>query len=123
MFDIDLHGDRPGWKQLADQLRDRMRGGELRPGDRLPSENRIREATGLSRTTVRAAILRLQQEGLVEVRAPRGAFVREQGGRTELGPGDSLVLLSAAAMVRADGAYELVPAGKVVAAPDAGNPG
>ncbi|NUL46890.1 FadR family transcriptional regulator [Cellulosimicrobium funkei] len=60
---------------LVDHLRRRIVGGELAPGHRLPSENRLVAEHGVSRTVVREAILRLQAEGLVHTRRGSGSFV------------------------------------------------
>ncbi len=46
----------------------------LRPGDAVPIEKYVREL-GLSRTPVREATLRLEREGLIEIRARMGTFV------------------------------------------------
>jgi GntR family transcriptional regulator of vanillate catabolism len=56
--------------QLA--LRDLVLGGALRPGERL-SELSMVERLGVSRTPVRAALARLEQEGLLEA-LPSGGF-------------------------------------------------
>lgn len=74
---IDPDSGWPAWRQLADQLRARILGGELRPGQALPSEERLRQETGLSRNTIRRAVLTLRAEGLVLVDPPRGTFVRQ----------------------------------------------
>ncbi len=73
---IDPSADRPVFRQLADLLRDRIRTGTLAPGDPLPSELRLAQEYGLSRTTVRQAIAVLRAEGLIVVDRPRGTFVR-----------------------------------------------
>ena len=46
----------------------------LRPGTRL-SENELAERFGTSRTPVREALIRLEEEGLIEVRPQRGSYV------------------------------------------------
>lgn len=55
----------PNRRSLADQLytelRERIRSGELSPGERLPTEKDFTEAFGVSRTTVREALARLAQ--------------------------------------------------------------
>ena len=64
------------FRQLADMLRDRILSGDLAPGASLPSELRLAQEYGLSRTTVRQAIALIRSEGLVIVEPPRGTFVR-----------------------------------------------
>lgn len=73
---IDPTADRAVFRQLADLLRDRILSGDLPPGAPLPSELRLSQEYGLSRTTVRQAIGILRAEGLVLVQPPRGTFVR-----------------------------------------------
>src|SRR3954447_2944737 len=73
---IDPSVDRAVFRQLADLLRGRIESGALSPGEPLPSELRLVQEYGISRTTVRQAIAQLRTEGLVTVERPRGTFVR-----------------------------------------------
>ncbi|PTA44821.1 winged helix-turn-helix domain-containing protein [Micromonospora sp. RP3T] len=73
---IDPSADRAVFRQLADLLRDRITSGDLAPGASLPSELRLAQEYGLSRTSVRQAVALLRSEGLVIVEPPRGTFVR-----------------------------------------------
>ncbi len=63
---------------LADALRERIMGGELDPGERLIERDLV-ERYDVGRGTVRAALQRLEHEGLVTVETHRGAFVRQLG--------------------------------------------
>jgi phosphonate metabolism transcriptional regulator PhnF len=69
-------GDRPVWLQIADRLREACRKRLLHEGERLPGENRMAEAFGVTRVTLRRALGVLQQEGLLEARKGVGIFVR-----------------------------------------------
>jgi DNA-binding FadR family transcriptional regulator len=51
--------------------------GKLRPGARLPTEQEMMAALGVSRTVVREAVAALRAEGLVTTRQGVGAFVAE----------------------------------------------
>ena len=75
---IDPTADRAQYRQIADSLREAILSGRLPDGARVPSEEALRQEHGVSRTTVRKAIEVLKSEGLVEVRAPLGTFVRNQ---------------------------------------------
>jgi len=77
---IDEPTPRPGraYEQLAGTLRDRISTGALRAGDRLPSETRLAEQSGVSRSTVREALRTLQEAGLIERASPRVMVVRHQ---------------------------------------------
>lgn len=65
----------------SDAIQQRLRGsialGVIRPGDRLPSEAEMSESFGVSPATLRDALARLREEGLVETRRGRngGTFV------------------------------------------------
>ncbi len=73
---VDHSSDRAVYRQIADDLRSAILSGRLPDGARVPSEEQLCQEHGVSRTTVRKAIDVLKGEGLVDVRAPRGTFVR-----------------------------------------------
>ncbi|MFJ9035026.1 GntR family transcriptional regulator [Streptomyces sp. NPDC102406] len=52
-------------EEIADDLRERIRSGELKPGDRLPTQAALAERYGVERGTVRAALQRLQAAGML----------------------------------------------------------
>jgi DNA-binding FadR family transcriptional regulator len=55
-----------------------MLAGDFSPGQKLPTENRLTETFGVSRTVIREAIATLAADGLVEARQGAGVFVRER---------------------------------------------
>lgn len=61
--------------QVGDALRRRILAGEYAPGARLPSEAKLTEAYGVSRTVVREAMAALRADGLVDARQGAGIFV------------------------------------------------
>jgi GntR family transcriptional repressor for pyruvate dehydrogenase complex len=63
------------YEQIVEQIKAQIFNGQLRAGDRLPTERELSEQFGVSRTAVREAITVLGQRGLVEVRPGRGTFV------------------------------------------------
>lgn len=71
----------PRYLQLADILRDSIHTGDIPPGGKLPSEPDLVERYGLGRTTVRAALAVLRNEGLVISQRGVGTRVRERGER------------------------------------------
>jgi hypothetical protein len=50
---------------IADILRERIRGGDLKAGDRLPTQAELAEEFGVERGTVRQALRALQEDGLL----------------------------------------------------------
>jgi DNA-binding FadR family transcriptional regulator len=66
------------YEQLADLLRERIMSGDMREGERLPSETQLAEQAGVSRSTVREAFRTLQEAGLIERASPRVMVVRRR---------------------------------------------
>ncbi len=55
-----------------------INGDDLHVGDRLPSESRLAEMFGMSRTIVREALARLASDGITEPRRGAGSFVKSR---------------------------------------------
>jgi GntR family transcriptional regulator, transcriptional repressor for pyruvate dehydrogenase complex len=68
------------YEQLAGDLRRRISAGDLRPGDRLPSETSLAQQAGVSRSTVREALRTLQEAGLIVRASPRVMVVADDTG-------------------------------------------
>jgi GntR family transcriptional regulator len=69
----------PYYQQLYVILRDRIVSGEWKPGDMLPSETELIERYEISRITVRQALEKLVEEGLIYRRRGLGTFVAVPG--------------------------------------------
>lgn len=65
------------YTQIKDTLRSRIQSGELKPGDRVPSENELVRDLGISRMTVNRALRELTQEGHLVRIAGVGSFVAD----------------------------------------------
>lgn len=65
------------YERLANAIREQIRSGELKPGDKLPSISQIREEYQISYGSVRGAMLVLKAEGLIEGRQGDGVFVKD----------------------------------------------
>jgi GntR family transcriptional repressor for pyruvate dehydrogenase complex len=63
-------------EDVVSQITDLILSKHLQPGDRLPSEHRLVEELGVSRSVVREGIKALEERGLVEVKQGSGTFVR-----------------------------------------------
>lgn len=94
------------YRQIADQLEQLIAAGEFPAGSRLPAERELAQTLGVSRTSVREAIISLEMSGLVEVRVGTGIFVASAGegaraGGADTGPGP-FELLSARKLVEGE---------------------
>ena len=65
--------------QVYDQMREMILRNVWKPGDRLPSENELAESFGVSRVTIRQALLKMNTFGLIRTRQGEGSFVQEMG--------------------------------------------
>ena len=68
------------YRQIADQLRALIERDEFAVGTRLPPERDLAAQLGVSRPSVREALIALEVEGLVEVRMGSGVYVRKLEG-------------------------------------------
>ena len=82
-----VSSDVPLYYQLATLMREQILSRHFQPGDQLPTETALMEAYAVSRATVRQAMGRLEEAGLIRREAGRGTFVTErvpQEGTIEL---------------------------------------
>jgi DNA-binding FadR family transcriptional regulator len=63
------------YRQIADQIAALIEGGEYGNGQRLPPERDLAKQLGVSRPSVREALIALEVEGYVEVRVGSGVYV------------------------------------------------
>jgi DNA-binding FadR family transcriptional regulator len=83
------------YRQIADQIGALISSGEFAPGKRLPPERHLAQQLGVSRPSVREALIALEIAGLVDVRVGSGIYVCEAppvplaapGGLDEPDPG------------------------------------
>jgi DNA-binding FadR family transcriptional regulator len=66
------------YRQIAEQLRVLIRQGEFAPGTRLPAERDLARQLGVSRPSVREALIALEVEGWVEVRSGSGVYAQDR---------------------------------------------
>lgn len=65
-------------EHLKNDLQERINTGLIKPGECIPSENRLCEQYGITRPTVRKVLAELCQIGLLEKRPGSGTFVCDQ---------------------------------------------
>jgi DNA-binding FadR family transcriptional regulator len=74
------------YRQIADQVRTLIRSREFPAGSRLPPERDLARQLGVSRPSVREALIALEVEGLVEVRIGSGIYVLGSGAGEQHAP-------------------------------------
>jgi GntR family histidine utilization transcriptional repressor len=65
------------YEQVKAYIRQKLRSGEWKPGDRIPSENELVKVLGISRMTVNRAVRELSEQGALIRRGGVGTFVAE----------------------------------------------
>ncbi|WP_419662281.1 transcriptional regulator, GntR family [Desulfosarcina variabilis str. Montpellier] len=68
--------------QVSDILREKIDTAVFKPGEKLPTETKLAETFGVSRTVIREALARLKSDGLLESRQGCGATVSESHQRS-----------------------------------------
>jgi len=69
------------YRQIADQISVLISEGEYTAGSRLPAERDLAKQLGVSRPSVREALIALEVEGLLDVRVGSGIYVTHPGKR------------------------------------------
>ncbi|HEX5540856.1 MAG TPA: winged helix-turn-helix domain-containing protein [Micromonospora sp.] len=67
----------PKWEKLANHIRQQIKSGELKPGDKLPSTAQLKAEHKISDSVIRYAMHALRTEGLVESTHGVGVFVAQ----------------------------------------------
>jgi GntR family transcriptional repressor for pyruvate dehydrogenase complex len=70
------------YQQIADQIRELIAKGTFQAGDRLPAERELALLLGVSRPSLREALIALDVQGSVEIRGGSGVYVCAQTERT-----------------------------------------
>ena len=86
--------------RLSAVLRQKVRDGHYRPGSILESERTIGRQYGVSRFTVRAALQMLEQEGVINRAAGRGAVVTARASQHDADTSNSSAVPASAVFVR-----------------------
>jgi DNA-binding FadR family transcriptional regulator len=70
------------YRQIADQIRTLIGNGEVAPGERLPAERDLARQLGVSRPSLREALIALEVEGLLDVRVGSGIYITRAAGHS-----------------------------------------
>jgi DNA-binding GntR family transcriptional regulator len=82
----DLGDPRAPYLQIADDLRRQITAGRYQPGDRLPSNAAMAAEYRSATETIRNALRKLRDEGLVATQSTRGTFVLRAPAEPEPDP-------------------------------------
>jgi GntR family transcriptional regulator len=72
---IDERDSRPIYLQIINQVKEQVRSGALKTGDELPSVRELADSLSINMHTVRAAYLRLRDQGIINLRLGRRATI------------------------------------------------
>ena len=78
MEQIDHDAGEPVWSQLAAILRGQIERGDIPPGKLLPSTRMLMQTYGVADGTVKRAVNKLREEGLVKSVPGRGVYVSNE---------------------------------------------
>lgn len=70
------------YQQIADQIRELIDMGEFLPGTRLPAERELAQKLGVSRPSLREALIALEIDNTVEIRMGSGVYVSAEALQT-----------------------------------------
>jgi GntR family transcriptional regulator len=82
-FRIERRSGVPTYLQIVTQVKQALRLGTLRPGDRLPTAKAVVAQTAVNVNTVLKAYRELERDGLVEARPGLGTFVLQSLARPD----------------------------------------
>ena len=100
--------DKKVYEQIIDQIKEMIYRGELKKGDKLPSERSLTSDLKVSRASIREAFSALEMIGLIESRHGEGTFIKENTDENFLKP------LSLLFMLEEDVERELIELRKVI---------
>ena len=78
LINLDENTRKPKYKQIIEQIIDKINKGILKPGDRLPSTRNLSESLEINRTTVSSAYQELWALGYIDLTAGTCGVVRNR---------------------------------------------
>ncbi len=110
MLHIQPGAPEPIYRQIMDQVRRLVAGGQLSAGDELPSVREVAAAHAINPMTVSKAYSQLETEGLLVRRRGKGMAVAQQATRSGADARWELIEPSLVAVARQAGELELAAA-------------
>ncbi|WP_405116120.1 GntR family transcriptional regulator [Micromonospora sp. NBC_01405] len=74
----------PSFRRIVDEIADKIRTGELKPGDKLPSTSELAKIHDVSTGTVYRALSLLHDRNLIIGQSGRGTYVADRPGQSAL---------------------------------------
>jgi GntR family transcriptional repressor for pyruvate dehydrogenase complex len=71
--------------KVAEQLSGLVKSGSLKPGDKFPPERDLAEKLGVSRPTIREAMIAMELSGIIEIRTGSGIYVSNKKPKLDSG--------------------------------------
>jgi len=65
------------YEEIVRQIIERIKSGDLKPGDKLPTERELASQLKVSRTAIREALRSLELMGLIDSKVGNGTYIRE----------------------------------------------
>ncbi|WP_376845843.1 GntR family transcriptional regulator [Camelliibacillus cellulosilyticus] len=78
LLDINKNSRMPLYAQLIELVKEKIATGQLKEHDQLPTERDLEITYGISRTTIRQALIELEKEGYIYKEHGKGSFVAPQ---------------------------------------------
>lgn len=79
LIQLDFQADAPIYEQIVEQVRQRIAGGALQPGDQLPTVRQMAADLRVNFNTVARAYRMLDDAGLISTQQGRGTYILEPG--------------------------------------------
>ena len=76
-MDIDFNAAYPIYEQVIEELKKEIVRGELKAGDKLPSQRKLARKIDVNPNTVQRAYREMELRGLVETKRGRGTFIKD----------------------------------------------
>jgi GntR family transcriptional regulator len=74
---IDFNASKPIYEQVIDEIKKQIARGEIKPGDKLPSQRELAKDIQVNPNTVQRAYREMEILDLVETKRGRGTFIKD----------------------------------------------
>ncbi len=93
MADFQPIEERRLYMRIVKQIEEMIYRGELKRGDKLPSERELKQKLNVSRASIREAFSALEMVGIIESRPGEGTFIKQADGNNLLHPLSLILML------------------------------